>query len=400
MKIMATGMEWVDHIPGGLNQYFADYLKAMHQYGHSVEGLLSGEGQARLNAPEYIQDVIPGSLNINTFNRVKSFYHAVKSRSSQFKPDVFNPHFALYASLATRKIIPGHIPIVTHFQGPWSYESKFEDQGNPLKKYVSFQVKKAIEQMVYRRSDAFIVLSSYFQHVLVNDFGVPKERIHVIPAATNTDRFQPAADRKAVRSELGVGAGAKVLFCARRLVRRMGIDLLIRAMLPVAQQVPDTVLYVAGEGPLQPELERLIDELQLRGRVRLLGRVSAENLVKWYQAADLSIVPTITLEGFGLVTTEALACGTPVLGTPFGGTREILENISEQLLFRDKEPQAMADKIISVLQGDCVIPSREECREYVLRNYTWAEVSKSVTKVFGQAIEERKEQMTYENRVL
>lgn len=398
MKILATGMEWFEQTPGGLNQYFADYLKAMLESGHSVEGLLSGEG-ARLEAPPYIRDVVSGTANLDTYRRIKSFSAMVKNRVADFQPDIFNPHFALFASLVTRNMLPRHIPIVTHFHGPWAYESKIEDQGSSVTKYVRFQVKKKIEMATYRRSDCFIVLSSYFEDMLSTGFGIPKERIHVIPGAVDAERFRPAEDREGLRRELGV-SGMKVLFCARRLVRRMGIGNLIRAMVPVVRNVPDTVLHIAGDGPLRAELQNTIEELGLGGSVRLLGRVSDEDLVRWYQAADLSIVPTVALEGFGLVTTEALACGTPVLGTPYGGTKEILERLSYSLLFEDKAPGALAHKIISVLQGVCPVPTRYQCRQFVLQNYTWEKVSRSITHVFEQAIESRKDHRSYESRIL
>jgi glycosyltransferase involved in cell wall biosynthesis len=399
MKILATGMEWFEQIPGGLNQYFADYLKSMIQTGHSVEGLLSGEGD-KLKAPDYIRDVVAEAARLDTYRRMKSFSRAVEDRIWKFHPDVYNPHFALYASLVTRNIVPRHIPIVTHFHGPWAHESQVEEQGNPVKKFVRYQMKKKIEQAIYRRSDSFIVLSRYFQNLLSSDFGVPLERIHVIPGAVDTERFRPAADRESLRNEMGLNGNEKVLFCARRLVRRMGIENLIRAMGHVVRNVPEAVLYIAGDGPLKDEFRKLLVELDLNASVRLLGRVSNEDLVRWYQAADLSIVPTVTLEGFGLVTTEALACGTPVLGTPNGGTKEILEKLSPESLFHDNSEVAMASKIISVLQGDCPVPTREECRQYVVRNYSWSNVAQSITQVFENAVVARKERWRYEGSLL
>jgi glycosyltransferase involved in cell wall biosynthesis len=401
MKILAAGMEWYEQIPGGLNQYFADYLKAMNHLGHSIEGLISGEGD-HFRGPSYIQNVIsePDRLKLSTYTRIKSFHAGVKKRTALFQPDVFNPHFALYASMITRNVLPLHIPIVTHFHGPWAYESDVEDQGNILKKYVRYHVKKKIEQTTYHRSDAFIVLSQYFQSFLSTKFGIPLEKIHIVPGAADTDRFYPADDRIAVRKQLGIREDAQVLFCARRLVRRMGIDNLIRAMASIADKVPNVVLYIAGEGPIKSELEQLKETLNLNSSVHLLGRVSNEDLVRWYQAADLSIVPTVTLEGFGLVTTEALACGTPVLGTPYGGTKEILEKFSTELLFRDKTPEAIAEKIVAVLQGTCSIPSRLECRAHVLQHYTWENISKLLTRVYENAIEMRKEHKRYEGSLL
>lgn len=400
MKILATGMEWYGHRPGGLNQYYSDYLKAMSEYGHELEGLVTAEGKGLPQQPGYLRDVLRQDAKPNTIRRITSFYHTGKDRASCFRPDVLNPHFALYASLLTRAILPKHIPIVTHFHGPWARESQVEDGGGSFKNNLRYAVKKRIEQTTYRRSDAFVVLSDYFRDILSGDFGIEKSRIHVIPGAADVERFHPAADREGLRRSMGLPEGARVLFCARRLVRRMGIDNLIRAMGKIAGAVPEARLFIAGTGPLEQELQALIEELGLQDRVRLLGRVSNEDLVSWYQAADLSVVPTVTLEGFGLVTTEAMACGTPVLGTPYGGTKEILEKFSESLLFRDHTPEAMAEKLLSVWQGDCPIPPREACREHVLKHYTWGRIAKQVTGVFEEAILMRRELVNYEGSIL
>jgi hypothetical protein len=180
-------MEWFEQIPGGLNRYFADYLRSMIRHGHTVEGLLSGEG-TKLEAPAYIRDVLAEPTRTGTYRRIRSFRSSVQDRAALFAPDIFNPHFALYASLVTRGTLPKHVPIVTHFHGPWAQESQVEDQGHSISKFVRYWVKQEIEKAIYRRSDAFIALSHAFQNVLSSQFGIPKERIHVIPGAVDTER--------------------------------------------------------------------------------------------------------------------------------------------------------------------------------------------------------------------
>ncbi|WEK54940.1 MAG: glycosyltransferase family 4 protein [Candidatus Cohnella colombiensis] len=399
MKILASGMEWAEHRPGGLNHYFADYLKAMVEYGHVVEGHLSLEHKPH-QAPSYIQDISAGSKKLGAIQRVRSFQASIKRRTPDFKPDVFNPHFGLYASMVTRKAIPNNVPIVTHFHGPWAQESLVEDRSGSLLKLLKYKCKHKIELETYHRSDGFIVLSDYFGELLAREYNISPERIHRVPGAADVTRFRPAENRVALREELGIREDQTLLFCARRLVRRMGIDRLIMAMSQVIAAHPNTILCIAGQGAMREELEQLIAQRQLQASVKLLGRVSDEALVKWYQAADLSIVPTITLEGFGLVTTESLACGTPVLGTPYGGTKEILEPLSPELLFKDGSSIAIASKLISVLRGDCQLPTREQCNSYVLERYTWKQASQSITAIFEQAIEQRKEVTQYESSLL
>jgi glycosyltransferase involved in cell wall biosynthesis len=399
MNILATGMGWIDHTPGGLNRYFADYTKAMTANGHDVEAYITAHGEDT-TAPAYVKDVLQRPQRLSTLARTRAFRSSMKTELLRNPPDVFNPHFALYSSLVTRDMVPAHIPIVTHFHGPWAQESMVEDAGLDWGQKVRYQIKKNVELLSYRRSDHFIVLSQYFKNILVKDYGMDAEAVHVIPGAADVERFRPAEDRVLLRRELGLHEGQKVLFCARRLVNRMGIDNLIKAMAAVAKVEPDAVLYIAGDGSLRRQLEALVEELGLGGTVHLLGRVSNEDLVRWYQAADLSIVPTVTLEGFGLVTVEALACGTPVLGTPYGGTKEILGNLSPELLFESHKTDALARKIVAVLEGACILPSRRACREFVLSRYTWERAADSITAVFQQAIDERKGSDGYERRIL
>lgn len=399
MDILATGMGWIDHTPGGLNRYFADYLKAMTAHGHRVRGLITAHGED-IAAPDYVKDVLEKPQRLSTLARTRAFRGRMKAELLRQPPDVLNSHFALYSSLVTREMVPAHIPIVTHFHGPWAQESMVEDMGGDWGQKLRYQVKKNVEQLAYRRSDHFIVLSQYFRNILTGDYGVDPEAVHIVPGAVDVERFRPAEDRRALRHGLGIEEGRKVLFCARRLVNRMGIDNLIRAMKAVAAVEPEAVLYIAGDGVLRKQLEALAEELGLGASVHLLGRISNEELVRWYQAADLSIVPTVTLEGFGLVTVEALACGTPVLGTPYGGTKEILEHLSPELLFDSHKPEAIAGKIVAVLGGSCIVPGRRACREFVLSRYTWERAAASVTDIFRQAIEERGESGGYERSVL
>lgn len=384
MKVLSTGMGWIESTPGGLNRYFSDYLKAMQINGHEMRGLITGNG-AELDIPDYMIDTSKGVSSAHVINRANLFRNSIKSLISTFQPDIINPHFALYFSLVNHNLIPEHIPIVTHFHGPWAQESTVETTRNLIMN-VKNKSKKSLEKITYRRSDSFIVLSEYFKNILMEDYGIDESKINIIPGAVNTEYFQPAEDREEIRRRKGIDITDKVLFCARRLVRRMGIDNLVKAMGKVVTEYPHTKLYIAGQGYLRQELESLIRNLRLENNVYLLGKITNDELLNWYQIADFSIVPTITLEGFGLVTVESLACGTPVLGTPYGGTKEILQKLDEQLLFRDSSDQAIASKLEDILSGQLKLPNREHCRKFVMENYTWDKVVDAVSTVFDNSM--------------
>jgi glycosyltransferase involved in cell wall biosynthesis len=105
----------------------------------------------------------------------------------------------------------------------------------------------------------------------------------------------------------------------------------------------------------------------------------------YYQAADFFVLPTLDLEGFGLVTLEALACGTPVLGTPVGETVEILSGLNPYLLFASSRPEDMARGILEHLSAPAI--SRERCRRYVLEHYSWDRTTIELEALFRMVTE-------------
>jgi len=139
-------------------------------------------------------------------------------------------------------------------------------------------------------------------------------------------------------------------FAVRNLVPRMGLESFVRAVAMVRDEMPDILALIGGEGPLRVELERLIQEHRVMDHVRLLGFVPEEDLPNYYRSADLVVMPTAELEGFGLVTVEALACGTPVVGTPVGATPEILRGINPVLLTAGTRDEDIAKSLRTIIR--------------------------------------------------
>jgi glycosyltransferase involved in cell wall biosynthesis len=135
------------------------------------------------------------------------------------------------------------------------------------------------------------------------------------------------------------------------------------------------VLALVGSGEIGPQLERAATELRVAERVLFPGRVSDAELLDWYRAADLFVLPTVAYEGFGLATVEALASGTPVVGTAAGATPELLEPLEPRLVARDSEPDSLAAAIADALAfSDAGFGAR--CREYAIARFDWDEVTR------------------------
>jgi glycosyltransferase involved in cell wall biosynthesis len=149
---------------------------------------------------------------------------------------------------------------------------------------------------------------------------------------------------------------------------------------------PEALLLIAGKGPLRDKLIATIRSKNLEHHVRLLGFVPDEDLPLAYRAANLSIVPTIQHEGFGLITIESLAAGTPVLVTPIGGLPETVRDLSEELILPDASVAALQEGIGAALNGDLHLPDAETCRNYARRRFDWPVIARQVRQVYEEVV--------------
>jgi glycosyltransferase involved in cell wall biosynthesis len=158
---------------------------------------------------------------------------------------------------------------------------------------------------------------------------------------------------------------------------------LLKAAQIVRASHANFVVKIAGKGPLRETLEGAINVLGLTDCVELLGFVSEDDLVQAYQAADVTILPTQSLEGFGTIISESLACGTPVIVTPVGGMPEAVAPLGNGLIARSASPEDIAERMDAVLRGTLILPDHEACRTYAVENYDWVTVWQRVRSVFA-----------------
>jgi glycosyltransferase involved in cell wall biosynthesis len=156
----------------------------------------------------------------------------------------------------------------------------------------------------------------------------------------------------------------------------MGLENLIEALSEVIKIAPDVYMVIGGDGPFRKELEVKSVTLGVKDFIRFEGFIPEEILPDYYRMADLFVLPTKELEGFGLVTLEAMASGVPVLGTPVGGTKEILGKFDPSFIFKDTTPDSIAELIIEkyhIIKEDPEKWSEisTSCRRYVEENYSW-----------------------------
>ncbi|MBD2596699.1 glycosyltransferase family 4 protein [Nostoc spongiaeforme FACHB-130] len=373
-SILTLGLGWFPQTPGGLERYIYELTHQLANRQDQIELCGVGLPEIDVNSPIKLTNLASPDLPI--WQRLWSIRNNFKN-SRIGKPDAINLHFALY-SFPIMDILPQDIPITFNFHGPWASESEQEVTTNKL----SIIIKRLlIEKSTYHRCDRFIVLSKAFGNILYQQYQVPWEKIHIIPGGVNIHRFQPNLSPKEARQQLGWPDNRPILFTSRRLVYRMGIDKLLQALAIIKPKIPDVWLAIAGRGYMQSSLQQQAQELGLENTVKFLGFLPDEQLPIAYQAADLTVMPSQSFEGFGLAVVESLACGTPVLCTPVGGMPEILTQFSPDLITSSIEVYDIAEKLENIFLGKTQIPSRQACRDYAVTNYDWSLIAQKVRDV-------------------
>jgi glycosyltransferase involved in cell wall biosynthesis len=199
------------------------------------------------------------------------------------------------------------------------------------------------ERANVHRADRVIVPSRYSATVAAEAYGLPRERIAVVPEPIDLDEWRRrlhAAERPAV-------ARPRVLAVARMYPRKRLEDLLEAAAL-LRGRIPAVEIRIVGEGPESARLRARHAALGLGGTVTFLGEVSTEMLAVEYVSAECFCLPTVQ-EGFGLVFAEAMAAGLPVVSCRAAAVPEIVEDRRTGFLVNPRSPDELAMALETLL---------------------------------------------------
>jgi glycosyltransferase involved in cell wall biosynthesis len=372
--VLQIGMGWFAEEPGGLNRMYAGLFKGMVDRGVGVQGLVAGDPAMAVSAPPNV--AFFARREDALMRRLAACRRMAQAILHSEAIDVVAAHFSPYA-LPVLDVLRRQ-PFVFHFHGPWAEESHAEGQRG-----LGVCAKRAIESLVYRRADRFIVLSQAFAVLLSTNHGIRPERIHVVPGGVDVDRFAIALSRREARASLQLPDDRPVVGVVRRLIHRVGLEGLIDAMTRVRKRIPDVLLLIAGRGPLARDLETRVAQAGLRDHVKFAGFVADDALPVFYRACELSIVPSTAWEGFGLAAIESMASGTPVLVTPVGGLPETVAALDANLVLPDAGVHSIARAIADALAGDTTLPSPEHCVRYARERFDWPIITTRTLAVYA-----------------
>lgn len=194
------------------------------------------------------------------------------------------------------------------------------------------------------------------------------EKFKEIPFGLDLDIFQPKAIDRPAGNPIIAKAQDIVRFINDRFVRReqlnvlfvggldrahyfKGVDILIRAMSNLSDR--KWRLVICGEGDLRPSYEALAERLGIASRTQFMGKLDQAGLIKAFQGADVLVLPSINSnEAFGLVLTEAMACGVPVIASDLPGVRSVFSNYQEGLLVAPGDEADLRQKIQFLMDNE------------------------------------------------
>jgi glycosyltransferase involved in cell wall biosynthesis len=358
----------------GTDRYFLDLARELPAHGVDVRGVVLG-------APETLAEPVPGVAGFapegaSRWRRWSGVRTAV--RRSLGASDLVVSHGAAHAFPALDLF--GRRPLVAHFHGPWALEGAAEGLGR-----ARVAIRRVQERAVYARAQRFIVLSRAFGTILRDEYGVAESRIRVVPGGVDVERFAPRVARDEARRRLGWPREPFVAATIRRLVATKGLEDALDATAEVRATHPHFELAMVGTGPLADALRRRAERLRLGDGVRFPGHVDEARLPLVYRAADLIVVPTVALEGFGLTVLEALACGTPVLVTPVGGLPEVVEPFRPELVLESPGAGPLARALSAIVEGRIALPTAAQCRAYA-EGFAWARIARRVRDVYAEQL--------------
>ncbi len=387
MKILMLTWEYPPRIVGGIARVVHDLSKRLIKDGHDVTVVTYKEGDVpyfendkgvkvyradnfMINPNNFIDWVL--QLNFNLVAKASEII------AKEGKFDVIHAHDWLVAASAKTLKNSYNIPIVSTIHATESgRNSGIHDE---VQRYIN-----DTEWMLTYESTEVIVNSNYMKNELQRLFGLPFEKISVVPNAINLTNYSGIEKDYDFRRQYAMD-NEKIILFSGRLVYEKGIQHLIAAMPKIIQNYYDAKLVIVGKGGMLDELKQQVDYLGLGNKVYFTGYLDHKKLFKMYKCADIAVFPS-TYEPFGIVALEAMLAGLPVVVSDIGGLNEIVDHGVNGMKSYAGNPNSIADSILTLLYdyqlADKIV---KNAKQKIKDKYNWTKVAQDTHFVYQKAI--------------
>ncbi|HEY8881372.1 MAG TPA: glycosyltransferase family 1 protein [Roseateles sp.] len=388
---------------GGQNVYVLHVAQALARLGHHVDVLTRRDQRSLPTAvdmrpgvrvvhidagpPEFVpkEKLLPFMKSFGT--------EALRLMRQSVPYDVVHANFFMSGVVGLRLQRQLNVPLVQTFHALGAVRRLHQKSAD------GFPAERiALERRIAREADCVIAECPQDAEDLMRHCGAPSHRIAQVPCGVDLDEFAPG-DKLAARRLLGLPEDEFIVLQLGRLVPRKGIDNVIRGVARLAREGrPWRLLVVGGDSVVPdeqqtPEIGRLravARESGVEGRVQFVGRRDRDELKDFYQAADV-FVTTPWYEPFGITPLEAMACGTPVIGSSVGGIQHTVIDGLTGYLVPPNDPEALAQR----LEDLRCIPELGRLmgragRVRVSHEFTWESVADRLATIYARVARRRR----------
>lgn len=290
------------------------------------------------------------------------------------KPDILHAHSPALNGLAALSVGRRHgIPLVYEVRAFW--EDAAVDHGTSREGGVRYRLTRALETHVLKGADAVTTICEGLRGDIIAR-GLPAGKVTVIPNSVALERFPLLQGKdQALLAELGL-EGRRVIGFIGSFYAYEGLPLLLEALPGILQQRDDVRLLLVGGGPQAEHLHQLAARLGLEDRVIFTGRVSHDEVQRYYSLVDVFVYPRLSMRLTELVTPlkplEAMAQGRLVVASDVGGHKELIEAGVTGELFPAGDAAGLAAAVLRLLGDEARWPQRLAAgRDYVERVRNW-----------------------------
>jgi glycogen(starch) synthase len=287
----------------------------------------------------------------NVFAQMRATEKRLQEVAELIKPDIIHAHSpALNGMPAVRVGRTMGIPVVYEIRAFW--EDAAVDHGTTRKGSLRYRLTRSQETWVVKQADAVTVICDGLRGDLIKR-GIPGEKITVIPNAVDIEKFSlSGGPDPALKAQLGL-EGSRVLGFIGSFYAYEGLDLLLDALPEILFHMPDVKVLLVGGGPQEANLRAQAKKLGVDGKVVFTGRVSHQQVNRYYDLVDVLVYARHSMRLTDLVTPlkplEAMAQGRLFVASDVGGHKELIENGQTGLLFPAGDAKALGRTVMSLL---------------------------------------------------
>ncbi len=387
MKILMLTWEYPPRVVGGIARVVHDLSHRLIKDGHEVTVVTYKEGNVEdfeddngvkvyrvnnymINPNNFIDWIM--QLNFNLISKATE----IINKEGPF--DVIHAHDWLVAYAAKTLKDSFKTPIISTIHATEAgRNSGIHDE---VQRYIN-----DTEWMLTYESTEVIVNSNYMKNELQRLFGLPYEKINVVPNGVNLNLYNGVEKDYNFRRQYA-SDNEKIILYVGRLVYEKGIQNLIAAMPKVLNGYHDAKLIIAGKGGMIDELRDEVRRLNIENKVYFTGYLNLNQVTKMYKCADVAVFPS-TYEPFGVVALEGMLSGTPVVVSDVGGLNEIVQHRENGMKSYAGNPNSIADSILELLYNPGLgAEVSRAAKAKVKAQYNWNKIAQDTHFIYQKAI--------------